>query len=333
MLSTVTGPLDALGAAGVIWPLLMGCEPQPQFTVELVGVDRQPLTFPGGFTLLPHRDLSDAKKADVIYIPSILILPDGSSPEIPDEAVEWLRERHRKGALLCSACTGTFVLARTGLLDGLPATTHWAFAQHLQRAYPKIKVQKEAVLVHNQVERIVTGGANASWQDLIYHLIETMSSSVVAEEVRSLFLIDRHEASQGAYSRCILKTTSADREVARAQEWLQSHMSVSPPVERVVELTGLPARTLKRRFKKHVGMTIIDYVKMLRVDSAKERLQGSSESVEDISCAVGYQDTSYFRRIFQSATGMPPSRYRERFRRTERGAASSDERRAQPRPE
>lgn len=313
MLSTVTGPLDVLAAAGDFWPRIVGQEPEPRFSVQLVGVTRKPLSYPGGLTLHPHRDIEDSGIANIVYVPSLALVPGAPLPEALAQAAPWLRKQYRDGALLCSVCTGAYVLAYAGLLDGLPAATHWAFQRDFARRFPAVELRENAVLVANEAQRVITGGGGTSWHDLVYHLIRRTSSIDVADEVRNLFLIHEHRTGQGAYTRNTLALTAEDREVAEAQRWLQANMEQPNPVQQVVARTALAERTLKRRFKKHVGVSIIEYVKAVRVSSAKDLLVKSPIAVEAVAHAVGYQDASFFRRIFRAETGLTPSRFRERF--------------------
>lgn len=315
MLSTVMGPLDVLAAAGSFWPRMVGCNPEPRFTVNLIGIDQKPLSYAGGLSLRPHQDIRGGDTVDIVYVPSLTLMPDQALPAYMDKVSEWLRRQHRGGALLYSVCTGSYVLARAGLLDGLPATTHWAFNRDFQRRFPRVRLQKNAVLVRNEHERLTTGGGGASWHDLVDDLIRHVTTVDIAEEVRSLFLIHNHEVGQGAYSRSLLAPTREDHEVARAQLWLQAHMAEPRPVQQVVAQAMLTGRTLKRRFKKHVGSSIMDYVKMLRIDAAKRLLTRTTTPVEQIAHEVGYQDASFFRRIFRADTGLSPLAFRQRFGR------------------
>lgn len=314
MLSTLAGPLDLFSTAGMFWPMLMGRPADPLFEVQLVSPSQQPMQFAGGLTIRPQCDLEQSGQADVVYVPSLQLMPGAPLPASVDHTTEWLRQQHANGALLCSACTGSFVLAQTGLLNDVPATTHWAFGQQFQTSFPRVQHKNNAVLIVNEDARIMTAGANASWQDLILHVIERFTSQSVADETRRMFLIDRHETNQGAYSLCNLQVTTADNEIGQAQKWLQAHLNQAQPVEHVIERSELSSRTFKRRFKKHVGLSVIAYVQLLRVDAAKNLLLTSQNSIDEIAFAVGYQDVSYFRRIFVRETGINPSAYRQKFR-------------------
>lgn len=313
MLSTVTGPLDVLTAAGAFWPRIVGEPAEPRFAVQVVGLSRAPLTYPSGLTLQPQRDLADDRIADIVYVPSLALAPGAPLSDTLDQAARWLRGQHRGGALLCSVCTGAYALAQAGLLDGLPAATHWAFQRDFARRFPAVKLRENAVLVPNEAQRIVTGGGGASWHDLVYYLTRRASSIDVADQIRNLFLLHGHEFGQGAYARDTLMPTAVDAEVAKAQRWLQGHMGASNPVRQVVACSALAERTLKRRFKKHVGMSIIEYVKVVRISRAKDLLVKSALAVDAIAHEVGYQDASFFRRIFRADAGLTPSRFRERF--------------------
>jgi transcriptional regulator GlxA family with amidase domain len=314
MLSTLIGPLDLLSTAGSLWPLLMGTQPQTLFDVELISCTREPMYFAGGLTIHPQKTLDQAGPADVIYVPSIFIMPDGDLPPSVSLASHWLSQQHKRGATLCSACTGAFVLAETGLLKGLPATTHWAFGELFKRKFSDVQFKNNAVLVVNKKERLTTAGANSSWQDLILHIIKSTTNERVADDTRRLFLIDNHESNQGAYSHCNLELTKADKEIAKAQSWLQANLAAALPVEQVLQQSALPDRTFKRRFKKHTGMTIIAYMQILRIDAAKTLLVNSNKSIDQIASDVGYQDSSYFRRIFSRETALSPSQYRRKWK-------------------
>lgn len=293
--------------------MLMGQQPSPLFEVELVSLGLETMHFAGGLTIQPQCDIATAGAADVVYVPSIFVAPGAGLPASVAASSEWLRKQHQQGAMLCSACTGSFVLANTGLLNGLPATTHWAFSAQFRAGFPEVALQENAIIIANDDARLVTAGANASWQDLILFIIEKSTAQEVAEETRRMFLIDRHDNTQGAYARCSLQLTADDRAIAQAQQWLQDHLADPLPVENVIEQSNIPSRTFKRRFKKHVGMTVIAYVQVLRIGAAKSLLLSSNDSVENISLAVGYQDAGYFRRIFNRDTGLTPSKYRSMY--------------------
>lgn len=315
MLSSVTGPLDAFSAAGTLWSQMMGAPPEPAFSVRLIGESALPLAYSGGLTLIPQHTLESADIADIVYVPSMILLPGQALPANMARIADWLRHQHQSGALLCSVCTGAYVLAYAGLLQGLQATTHWGFAHDFQRRFPAVKLQKNAVIVHNPVQRIITCGGGTSWHNLVSDLIREHSSIDIADQVKSLLLMNEHRHGQGAYARNLPMAAPEDRAVAAVQQWLKTHSDQANPVQQALAQTALAERTLKRRFKKHMGVSIIEYVQALRIGNAKELLVKSTTAIEEIARRVGYQDASFFRRIFRAETGLSPSHFRERFGR------------------
>jgi AraC-like DNA-binding protein len=161
---------------------------------------------------------------------------------------------HRQGALLCSACSGVFLLAETGLFDGHDSTVHWAYADVFARTFPAVPLRPEQVLVvSGDREQLVTSGASMTWHDLVLYLIARRAGAVVAQAVARMFALQWHHDGLTSYIVFHGRMDHGDAAIADAQSWLSTHFAVGSPVEEMVRRSGLPERTFKRRFTEATG--------------------------------------------------------------------------------
>lgn len=221
---------------------------------------------------------------------------------------------HARGARICSACSGVFLLAETGMFDRRDATVHFSYAKAFSELYPEVIVHPERVLViSGRHEELVSSGASNTWHDLVLYLIAHNVGATVAQEVARLFALQWHQDGLTPYMIFEGRSDHGDAEIAGAQDWLQQHFSVANPVDEMIRLSRLAERTFKRRFAAATGVTPIEYVQRLRVEEAKRRLERTDVAVEEIGWRVGYEDPAFFRRLFKRITGISPGAYRKRF--------------------
>jgi transcriptional regulator GlxA family with amidase domain len=222
---------------------------------------------------------------------------------------------HERGALLCSACSGIFLLAETGLFDGKDATVHFGYANKFSKTYPDVRVHAERVLIMSGVrEELVTSGASMTWHDLVLYLIARFAGATSAQELARMFALQWHHDGLTPYIIFEGKSDHGDSDIQTAQQWLSEHFSVANPVDEMIKRSKLAERTFKRRFASATGLTPIAYVQRLRIEDAKRRLERTDASVDEISWRVGYEDPAFFRRLFKRTTGLAPGAYRKRFR-------------------
>jgi transcriptional regulator GlxA family with amidase domain len=222
---------------------------------------------------------------------------------------------HARGAVLCSACSGIFLLAETGLFEGKDATVHFGYARAFSVAYPGVRIHPDRVLVISGLrEELVSSGASTTWHDLVLYLIARYAGATAAQEVARMFALQWHQDGLTPYIVFEGRSDHGDAEIQSAQRWLATHFSVANPVEEMIKHSRLAERTFKRRFVKATGLTPIDYVQRLRVEDGKRRLERTEASIDEISWQVGYEDPAFFRRLFKRRTGMTPGAYRKCFR-------------------
>jgi transcriptional regulator GlxA family with amidase domain len=220
-----------------------------------------------------------------------------------------------RGAVLCSACSGIFLVAETGLFDGKDATVHFSYARAFATTFPAVPIHPERVLIISGVrEELVSSGASMSWHDLVLYLISRYAGATAAQEVARLFALQWHQDGLTPYIVFEGKRDHGDGDIHSAQQWLDNHFSVAHPVEEMIKRSRLAERTFKRRFTHATGLTPLAYVQRLRIEDAKRRLERTDAPIEEISWRVGYEDPAFFRRLFKRTTGLAPGAYRKRFR-------------------
>jgi transcriptional regulator GlxA family with amidase domain len=222
---------------------------------------------------------------------------------------------HARGALLCSACSGIFLLAETGLFNGKDATVHFSYADYFAAAYPQVTIHPERVLVISGLqEELISSGASTTWHDMVLYLIARYAGATDAQEIARLFALQWHQDGLAPYITFEGKSDHGDAEIQAAQRWLSAHFSVASPVDEMIKRSKLAERTFKRRFTAATGLAPIAYIQRLRIEDAKRRLERTDAPVDEIGWRVGYEDAAFFRRLFKRTTGMAPRAYRKRFR-------------------
>jgi transcriptional regulator GlxA family with amidase domain len=314
MVSTLAGLYDAMNA-----PALMGLIAPPAgvapFQVEVVGEHAGPLTLASGVPFTVQRSIDTLDATDIVIVPSMLLRgPSWVQGRYP-ALVAWLQHMHARGAVLCSACSGIFLLAETGVFDGRDATVHFVYQRQFAQAYPQVPIHPERVLVISGArEELVSSGASTTWHDMVLYLIARFAGATDAQAVARLYALQWHQDGLTPYITFEGRRDHGDAEIEAAQRWLASHFSIASPVDEMIKRSELAERTFKRRFTSATGLPPIAYVQRLRIEDAKKRLERTDDSVDDISWRVGYEDAAFFRRLFKRTTGMAPGAYRKRFR-------------------
>lgn len=288
----------------------------PPFAVEIVGLSHTGvMETTSNLPIAVHGRWDDTDEVDVVILPSVVVSRDGWETGRHPSLVAWLLRMHRKGATICSACSGSLILAETGLLDGRTAAIHWAQARTFRKSFPDVELRlDQALLVTGEREELLMSGASASWQDLVLYLIGRHASPTAAQSVSKFMLMQWHEHGQTPFIVFEPVTDHGDAEILRAQRWIHDHLSSPNPATEMVSRSELAERTFQRRFKKATGMTPLQYVHQIRVEEAKRRLERTDAPVEDIGWAVGYEDASFFGRLFKRTVNLTPSAYRRTFR-------------------
>jgi transcriptional regulator GlxA family with amidase domain len=262
----------------------------------------------------PVAGLEPETLPDVVCVPELLVAPeeDLGGRYAPETA--WLRECYAAGATVASACSGALLLAEAGLLDGLDVTTHWGYCDALARRCPTARVHPHRALVAaGPGQRIVMAGGGTSWHDLALFLVARYLGVEEAMRLARIYLIDWHDMGQQPFAALTRARQVDDAAITECQRWVAQHYDAERPVATMQEMSGIPERSFKRRFARATGMTPLEYVHTLRLEEAKHMLETSEMAVEAVANEVGYEDTSFFGRLFRRKVGLTPAQYRKRF--------------------
>lgn len=314
--SVLYGLYDMFASAGRDWDYVVAGRPGPQLIEpRVVALRREGFRAANGVWIEPEAALDACGRPDLVCLPDLLVPAGRSLDPAYAPALAWLRRSYDAGATIASACSGALVLAEAGLLDGREATTHWAYCADLQRICPTARIRPNQVIVADgEGHRLVTAGGGASWQDLGLYLIARFFGAEEAMRIAKLYLIDWHKDGQLPFATLSRSRQSEDRAIAACQEWIAEHYAEPSPVTAMATLSGLSERSFKRRFQKATGMSPIRYVHALRLEEAKQMLETSDDSIEGVAFELGYEDASFFRRLFWREVGLTPAQYRRKFR-------------------
>ncbi len=314
-ISTLSGIFDVMNAFSVLPKETPGLLAPAPFTVEVVGREAGPLDLASRVPVMVERGIDAVTTTDIIIVPSLFISPNGWEQGRYPELVAWFKAMHAQGALLCSACSGIFLLAETGLFDGMETTVHFGYARTFAETFPRVPSHPERVLViAGKNEELITSGASMTWHDMVLYLISRHAGATAAQTVARSFALQWHQDGLAPYIVFEGRTDHGDRAIQTAQDWVATHFSVVNPIEEMVKRAGLAERTFKRRFTAATGLSPIAYVQRLRIEDAKRRLERTESPVDEIGWQVGYEEPAFFRRLFKRVTGLTPGSYRRRFR-------------------
>lgn len=313
--STLYGMYDLLASVGHDWDLVTrGTPGQQKIRPIIVSADGNRIRVPNGLWIEPECALADCPPTEVVAIPDLLTSPtEDIAGRYPAE-VEWLKARYAAGATIATACSGALILAETGLLDGQDATTHWGYCKAMAARYPRIRVHpNRALVICGEEQRLIMAGGGTSWYDLTLFLIARLLGTEEAMRVARLHLLDWHHIGQQPFATLTCNRQVEDALIARCQEWIALHYDQEAPVTAMARFSGLAERSFKRRFKQATGMSPIEYVHTLRLEESKHLLETTELSIEAVANEVGYEDASFFGRLFRRKVGLTPAQYRRRF--------------------
>lgn len=310
VLSSVASPMDMFLQAGVLWNVLMEETPSPLFDVKIVTCDGDPVMAVNRVPVVPACSMHDIDDIDLVVIPSQGFYFD---PQADDhrQRLEWLRERYASGSDLASVCAGAFTLASTGLLDGKTATTHWGMAKRFRENFPNVQLRTDLLVTDEG--RLFCGGGISAELNLSLYLIRKYCGREVALQSSRCTLVDLNDISQAPFVAFKAEKNHSDRKILDAQELMEIRLREKIEVEDMANRAGMSVRQFNRRFKAATSETVTTYLQLLRVDKAKAELVNTSLPVEEIALNTGYENISFFRRIFKKNTSLTPAQYRRRF--------------------
>ncbi|MBB3060763.1 GlxA family transcriptional regulator [Microbulbifer rhizosphaerae] len=312
--------IDQMLATGTVLPLemLRGAESRGRVSGDAtplrlvtVGLDGAPVKTRSGFPLTPDLALEEAPDSDIVYLPALWRNPRPALKR-SGPLLEWLRRQAERGAAITAVGTGVCFMAAAGLLDGKPATTHWHYFDRFAADYPTVKLKRQYFIT--QADKLFCAASVNALADVTVHLIRQLYGPAVASHVERNFSHEiRRTFEEIAYSEGAVHL-HPDEEIVQAQTWLKEHCSEEVRLSEVAGHFDMSVRSFNRRFKLATGQTPLQYLQNVRVDMARELLQSSNLSVNEIAEKVGYQDMGHFTALFKKFLSTTPSEYRTTVR-------------------
>lgn len=280
------------------------------FKIELAGISKKVDFYGGLFSVQPHTHIDAIKKTNLVIIPS-LNHNYHSSVKGNQSLVEWIEEQYRNGAEVASVCTGAFLLAASGLLDGKMCSTHWAAADNFRETFPDVDLQPDRLITDEN--GIYTNGGAYSFLNLVVYLIEKYYDRQTAIFISKVFQIDLDRQSQSEFVIFNGQKSHSDEMVKKAQAYIEKNLSEKISMEQLSSLFSVGRRNFDRRFIKATGNTPVEYSQRVKIESAKKAFENSRKTINEVMYDVGYSDVKAFREVFRKITGMSPLEYRGKY--------------------
>lgn len=305
-LSSITGTLEILSRANDYWQRMGN---KSRIDIHLAGFVTEQKLDVGFFSIHPV-DIRKIKKTDLLIIPSLSHEYDAMIRD-NKELIAWILEQYKGGAEIASVCTGAFLLAATGLLEGKSCATHWNAANGFKRMFPNINLQIDKLITMEQ--GIYTNGGGYSFLNLILFLVEKYFDRQTAIFCSKIFQIDIERTSQSPFHIFQTQKNHGDEVISKAQTYIEENLSEKISFEKLASELAISRRNFDRRFIKATGNTPVEYLQRVKVEVAKKTLERGRKSIFEVMNEVGYSDDKAFREVFKKITGLSPLDYRARF--------------------
>jgi transcriptional regulator GlxA family with amidase domain len=280
------------------------------FKIELAGISDEVNFYGGLFTARPQQNIAAISKTDLVIIPSLdhnyeqAIKANG-------KLTDWIGGQYHNGACVASICTGAYLLAAAGLLDGKSCSTHWSAADRLKQLYPNIQLRTDQTITDEQ--GIYTNGGAYSFLNLILYLVEKYYDRETAIFCAKVFQIEIDRHSQSAFIIFKGQRSHSDELIKRAQTVLENRLDEKISIEELAADFAVGRRNFDRRFIKATGNTPVEYAQRVKVEAAKRAFETSRKTINEVMYEVGYADLKAFREVFRKITGLSPLDYRNRY--------------------
>ncbi|HET6992396.1 MAG TPA: helix-turn-helix domain-containing protein [Bacteroidia bacterium] len=306
-LSSIVGAYKIFSKANKYWKTTRKKE---LFNIQLAGVSKKVEFHEGLFTVKPHTNISAITKTNLIIIPS---LNHNYQKAVKENKllIDWIEKQYKLGAEIATICTGAFMLASTGLLEGKSCSTHWSAADNFRTMFPKVNLQTDKLITDEN--GIYTNGGAYSFLNLMIYLIEKYYDRQTAIFCSKIFQIEIDRKSQSAFTIFTGQKMHGDEMVVKAQAFIESNLHEKISIEKLSSRLSVGRRNFDRRFIKATGNTPVEYLQRVKVEAAKKAFETSRKTINEVMYEVGYSDNKAFREVFRKITGMSPIHYKEKY--------------------
>lgn len=306
-LSSIVGTYKILTRANACWK---ENGKRSLYTIELAGLSKKVSFHDDLFIVQPHKHISAITQTSLIIIPSLNHNYE-KAVNANRSLIDWIEQQYKNGAEIASICTGAFLLASSGLLNGKTCSTHWAFADTFRTMFPAVNLQADRLITDEN--GIYTNGGAWSFLNLVLYLVEKYFDRQTAIFCSKVFQIEMDRQSQSAFIIFKGQKLHGDETIKEAQAYIENNLQEKISMEALSSKLALGRRNFDRRFIKATGNTPVEYTQRVKMEAAKKTLETSRKSINEIMYEVGYSDVKAFREVFRKITGMSPLDYRNRY--------------------
>jgi transcriptional regulator GlxA family with amidase domain len=306
-LSSIASSFEILTRANNFWQKLGN---KSLLEVRIAGFMTELKLDVGFFSVYPVN-IKDIKKTDLVIIPSVSY--DKNLLKENAALITWISEQYKNGAEIASMCSGAFLLAATGLLDGKSCSTHWNIAADFKRLFPTVNLQTDKLITAEK--GIYTNGGGFSFLNLMLFLVEKYFDRKTAIFCSKIFQIDIERTSQSPFHIFKMQKNHGDELIGKAQTYIEENLREKISFEELAATLAVSRRNFDRRFIKATGNTPVEYLQRVKVEVAKSTLEQGRKNIFEVMNEVGYSDDKAFREVFKKITGLSPLDYRAKYTR------------------
>lgn len=306
-LSSVAGSFEILTRANDYWQRIGN---RAKWEVRVAGFESELKLDAGLFSIHP-APLGQIKKADLVIIPSLANKGFDNILAENKALISWISEQYKNGAEIASICSGAFLLAATGLLEGKTCSTHWNVAADFKRLFPNIELHIDKLIAEEP--GLYTNGGAFSFLHLVLFLVEKYFDRPTAIFCSKIFQIDIDRTSQSPFLIFQIQKNHGDDLINQAQTFIEENISEKISFEELASKLAISRRNFDRRFIKATGNTPVEYLQRVKVEAAKRALENGRKTIFEVMSDVGYADDKAFREVFKKITGLSPLDYKAKY--------------------
>jgi len=280
------------------------------FRIESAGASKKTEIHDSLFTVKPQVNIASIDKTNLIIIPPVAY-PDKKTIKENQLLVSWITQQYKRGAEIATMCSGAFMLASSGLLNGKSCSTHWAHVDIFRAMYPEVSVQADQLITDE--DGIYTNGGAYSFLNLLIYLVEKYYNRQTAIYCSKMCQIEMDRNSQSPFTIFTGQKLHSDEMVKKAQAYIESKLDEKVSIGHLSSKFFVGRRNFDRRFIKATGNTPIEYAQRVKIESAKKAFETTRKTVNEVMYEVGYSDVKAFREVFRKIAGMSPLEYRARY--------------------
>ncbi|MCE3225451.1 MAG: transcriptional regulator, AraC family [Bacteroidetes bacterium] len=306
--ATIIGTIEIFTEADSYWRKMGN---PANCSIHTAGVSEKVSFSKGMMTFQPELNISDIKKTDLILVPPSGIRSDNDIQKGNRTIISWIKKQYKLGAEVASMCSGIFMLAASGILDGKTCSAHWAHAETFRNSFPGINLNDGKLITAES--GIYTNGGAYSFLNLVILLIEEYYDKQTAIYCTKMFQIEIDRYTQSSFAIFSGQKKHDDDVILKAQTYIEKNYRNKITIEFLSNKFSVGRRNFDRRFIKATGITPLDYLQRVKIESAKKSLENTRKTVNEVMYEVGYSDIKAFREVFNRVTGLSPLAYKSKY--------------------